>query len=108
MSNDANIMIDDSFEAELQKTDKPVLAVFGAVWCGPCKMMSPLVDAMATEYKDKLFVAKINVDKNPETTKKYGIRSTPSLLFFKDRKTVAQKAGAMSRSQLKAFIDANL
>lgn len=108
MSNDSNIILDDTFEAELQKTTKPVLAVFGAIWCAPCKMMSPLVDTIATEYADKLFVAKINVDKTPETTKKYGIRGTPSLLFFKNGELVAQKADAMSRSQLKAFIDTNL
>lgn len=108
MSNDTKVITDASFEADVLKSDKPVLVDFWAVWCGPCKMLSPLVDAVAIEYADKLVVAKMNVDENPLTPQKFGIRGIPTLLLFKNGKLAAQKVGAMSRAQLKAFIDANV
>ncbi|MGN0917765.1 MAG: thioredoxin TrxA [Oxalobacter sp.] len=108
MSNDTKVITDASFEADVLRSDKPVLVDFWAVWCGPCKMLSPLVDAVAIEYADKLVVAKMNVDENPLTPQKFGIRGIPTLLLFKNGELAAQKVGAMSRAQLKAFIDANV
>lgn len=108
MSDDTKVISDASFEADVLKSDKPVLVDFWAVWCGPCKMLSPIVDDIASEYVDKLTVAKMNVDENPQTPQQFGIRGIPTLLLFKNGKLAAQKVGAMSRAQLKAFIDANI
>ena len=108
MSNDTKVITDASFEEDVLKSDKPVLVDFWAVWCGPCKTLSPLVDAAAAEYADRLVVAKMNVDENPQTPQKFGIRGIPTLLLFKNGSLAAQKVGAMSRAQLKAFIDANI
>ena len=108
MSNDTKVITDASFEADVLKSDKPVLVDFWAVWCCPCKMLSPIVDAAAAEYADRLVVAKMNVDENPQTPQKFGIRGIPTLLLFKNGSLAAQKVGAMSRAQLKAFIDANI
>lgn len=108
MSDDTKVISDASFEADVLKSDKPVLVDFWAVWCGPCKMLSPIVDDIASEYADKLTVAKMNVDENPQTPQQFGIRGIPTLLLFKNGKLAAQKVGAMSRAQLKAFIDANI
>ncbi len=108
MSNDTKIITDASFEADVLQSDKPVLVDFWAVWCGPCKMLSPLVDTVATEYADKLIVAKMNVDENPQIPQRFGIRGIPTLLLFKNGSLMAQKVGVMSQAQLKAFIDANI
>lgn len=108
MSNDTKVITDASFEADVLKSEKPVLVDFWAVWCGPCKMLSPLIDAVASEYAGKLVVAKMNVDENPQTPQKFGLRGIPALLLFKNGELTAQKVGAMSRTQLKAFIDANV
>lgn len=108
MSDDTKVISDASFEADVLKSDKPVLVDFWAVWCGPCKMLSPIVDDIASEYADKLTVAKMNVDENPQTPQQFGIRGIPTLLLFKNGKLAAQKVSAMSRAQLKAFIDANI
>jgi len=99
---------DSSFESDVLNSDKPVLLDFWAEWCGPCKMIAPLLDEAAEEYSDRVTVAKINIDENPNTPPKFGIRSIPTLMLFKDGNVQAQKLGAMSKSQLTEFLDSNL
>ena len=99
---------DENFDADVLQSDKPVLLDLWAEWCGPCKMIAPLLDEAAEEYADRLTVAKLNIDENPVTPPKYGIRSIPTLMLFKDGAVHAQKIGAMSKSQLTEFLDTNL
>ena len=99
---------DNSFETDVLQSVKPVLLDFWAEWCGPCKMIAPLLDEAANEYADKLSIVKLNVDENPNTPQKFGIRSIPTLMLFKDGAVQAQKLGAMSKSQLTEFLDSNL
>ena len=99
---------DDSFETDVLKSDKPALVDFWAEWCGPCKMIAPLLDEAASEYSDKMSVVKLNVDESPNIAQKFGIRSIPTLMLFKDGAVQAQKLGAMSKSQLTEFLDTNL
>ena len=99
---------DNSFEMDVLQSVKPVLLDFWAEWCGPCKMIAPLLDEAASEYADKLSIVKLNVDENPNTPQKFGIRSIPTLMLFKDGAVQAQKLGAMSKSQLTEFLDSNL
>jgi len=99
---------DDSFEDEVLKTDSPVLVDFWAEWCGPCKMIAPILNEIADEYGDKVKIAKLNIDENPATPPKYGIRGIPTLMLFKDGNVEATKVGAVSKSQLTAFLDSNI
>jgi thioredoxin 1 len=99
---------DATFSQDVLKSDKPVLLDFWAEWCGPCKMIAPILDEIATEYKDKVRVAKINIDENPQTPPKFGIRGIPTLILFKNGTVEAQKVGAVSKSQLAAFLESNL
>ncbi len=99
---------DSGFEAEVLQSEQAVLVDFWAEWCGPCKMIAPLLDEMADTYADRMTIAKLNIDENPNTPNKYGIRSIPTLMLFKDGAVIAQKLGAMSKSQLTEFLETNL
>jgi thioredoxin 1 len=99
---------DSNFDTDVLQSDRPVLLDFWAEWCGPCKMIAPLLDEAASEYADKLAVVKLNIDENPNTPQKFGIRSIPTLMLFKDGAVAAQKLGAMSKSQLTEFLESNL
>ncbi len=108
MSEQIKHISDASFEQDVVKSDKPVLLDFWAEWCGPCKMIAPILDDISTEYADKLQIAKINVDDNTATPAKFGVRGIPTLILFKNGVVAAQKVGALSKSQLTAFLDGNL
>ena len=108
MSNQIIFTSDDSFETDVLQSDKPVLLDFWAEWCGPCKIIAPLLDEIASEYGDRVKVAKLNIDENPTTPPKFNVRGIPTLMLFKNGLVEAQKVGAMSKSQLTAFLDTNL
>ncbi|RCU45495.1 MULTISPECIES: thioredoxin TrxA [Corallincola] len=99
---------DDSFEADVLAADQAVLVDFWAEWCGPCKMIAPILDEVADEYDGKLTIGKLNIDQNAQTPPKYGIRGIPTLLLFKGGNVIATKVGALSKTQLKEFLDANI
>ena len=99
---------DASFEADVLQSTQPVLVDYWAEWCGPCKMIAPILDEIATTYNGKLQITKMNVDENREIPGKFGIRGIPTLMLFKDGKLAATKVGALSKSQMAAFIDENL
>jgi thioredoxin 1 len=99
---------DASFDGDVIKADKPVLVDYWAEWCGPCKMIAPILDEVATTYDSRLQVAKMNVDENREVPAKFGIRGIPTLMIFKNGQLAATKVGALSKAQLTAFIDQNL
>jgi thioredoxin 1 len=99
---------DDTFEQEVLQSQTPVLVDYWAEWCGPCKMIAPALDQIAAEYAGRLKVAKLNIDENQSTPPKYGIRGIPTLMLFKNGNLEATKVGAVSKSQLAAFIDSNI
>ena len=108
MSEHIHYVTDDTFEAEVLQSQQPVLVDYWAEWCGPCKMIAPILDEIAGEYAGKLKVAKVNIDDNQATPAKFGIRGIPTLMIFKNGNVEATKVGALSKSQLTAFIDSNL
>ena len=108
MSEQIKYVSDASFETDVLKSDKPVLVDFWAEWCGPCKMIAPIMDEVSKDYSDKVQIAKINVDENTGVPAKFGIRGIPTLILFKNGAVAAQKVGALSKSQLTAFLDSHL
>jgi len=108
MSANISHVTDASFDSDVLKSDAPVLVDYWAEWCGPCKMIGPILEEVSKDYAGKLTVAKLNVDENQATPAKYGIRGIPTLMLFKNGAIVGTKVGALSKSQLTAFIDSNL
>ena len=108
MSDKILTLSDDSFEKDVLQSELPVLVDFWAEWCGPCKMIAPILDDVAAEYEGKLVVGKVNVDQNSASPAKYGVRGIPTLLLFKNGELVATKVGALSKTQLKEFVDAQI
>ena len=105
MSDFTKDVSEDDFDSMVINSDKPVLVDFWAEWCGPCKMLTPTIDAISEEYNDKSVIVKVNVDEAPAIATKYGIRSIPSLLFFNNGEVVEQKVGAVSKDELTAVLD---
>jgi thioredoxin 1 len=99
---------DGSFEEDVLKSDMPVLVDYWAEWCGPCKVIAPVLEEIANEYADKMKICKLDIDENEATPPKYGIRGIPTLMLFKDGNVEATKVGALSKSQLTAFLDSNI
>ncbi|MCP5181449.1 MAG: thioredoxin TrxA [Pseudomonadales bacterium] len=108
MSDQIQHITDDGFDADVLKSDKPVLVDYWAAWCGPCKMIAPILEEIASEYGEKLKVCKMDIDANQQTPARYGIRGIPTLMLFKNGEVEATKVGALSKSQLAAFLDSNI
>ncbi len=99
---------DQSFEDDVLKSEAPVLVDYWAEWCGPCKMIAPILDEISKDYGDRVKIVKLNIDENPQTPPRYGIRGIPTLMLFKGGNVEATKVGALTKSQLAAFLDTNL
>ncbi len=108
VSTNTKPVSDDEFEETVLKAEKPVLVDYWAEWCGPCKMIAPILDEVASEYGDQISVVKMNIDDNNNTPQHYGVRGIPTLMLFKDGEVEATKVGALTKGQLKEFLDANL
>ena len=108
MSEHVHYISDDSFEQEVLQAGVPVLVDYWAEWCGPCRMIAPILEEVSKEYAGRLTVAKLNVDENQQTPAKFGIRGIPTLMLFKNGDIAATKVGALSKSQLTAFIDSHI
>ena len=106
--SDIKHVSDSTFEKEVLQSDTPVLVDFWAEWCGPCKMFAPVLDEIAREYDGKITIAKMDIDANPATPNKFGIRGIPTVILYKGGQVEAQKVGALTKSQLTAFLDSHL
>ncbi|MAK54872.1 MAG: thiol reductase thioredoxin [Pusillimonas sp.] len=108
MSDLIKTVTDANFEAEVLQSDVPVLVDYWAAWCGPCKMIAPLLDEAAQTFEGRVTIAKLNVDENPDVPAKYGVRGIPTLMLFKNGEAAVTKVGAMSKSQLNSFLEESL
>jgi len=108
MSEAIKTLSDASFQADVLETEQPVLVDFWAEWCGPCKMIAPILEDAAKDYAGRVTIGKLNVDDNPDTPAKFGVRGIPTLMLFKEGKAVATKVGALSKAQLASFLDESL
>ena len=108
MSEHIHYVTDDTFEEEVLQSSLPVIVDYWADWCGPCKMIAPILDEVSKEYAGRIKIAKLNIDDNPATPPKFGIRGIPTLMIFKNGSVEATKVGALSKSQLTAFVDSNI
>lgn len=108
MSTQITNITDDNFESEVINANVPVLVDFWAEWCGPCKMIAPILDEAAQNYQDRVKIVKLNIDENPQTPQKFGVRGIPTLMLFKNGELESTKVGAISKSQLAAFLDSYL
>ncbi len=108
MSNNIQHVNDETWDSEVLQSNVPVLVDYFAEWCGPCKMIAPILDEIAEKYVDKVKICKLDIDESRSTTAKYGVRGVPTLMIIRDGQVEATKVGALSKSQLEAFLDSNI